>query len=314
MQLKSKDFDILNDYLKKTISNLVIPRIILDETAGLYGRTLTERVDYLNKSLVSVNSALTGKHLTLQPPVIDISTKVEQYKHFIIERFKVREGHILPYKNEFLPEIAARAINRRKPCGDKGQGFRDALIWLTIKDYAKQADEHQIVFISNNIEDFANTEKSGLHQSLLDECNEIGITINYFKTVREFIEKLSTKIDFITYDWLAENLDETLISEISIDLMNIRRSSSITSWFERKTGEHCTDYNVLCCYLNNTRDLYVYEMSDNSLFVNVVVEAEIEVEFGFYSSVTGFKRIYLEIIRTIMTCFTSLKLNNLTLN
>lgn len=283
--LRSKDFEILLDYLDKTSSSLLFPQIILDEIAGIYARVLKDRVADLNKAVNNINLTLTDEDPSCKLKEIDIPGEVNKYKAFIKTKLKFNDRYFLPYNNDYLPEIVSRAINRLRPCGEKGQGFRDALIWLTIKDYTMKCHEKQITFISNNTEDFANSEKNSLHESLSDECNELGIRINYFKSVKEFIENHSTKIDFINYDWISENLDNDVIGEMVLDQINGRTKSSITSWFQKKTGDECTGhYKALSCNLYSEKDLFVYEMVDNTLVVNVTVVAEIEIEFEYYNA------------------------------
>src|ERR1035438_3442238 len=53
--LRSKEFDILLDYLDKTGSLFVMPQIILDEIKGLYKRTLIERLSELKKASNNIN-------------------------------------------------------------------------------------------------------------------------------------------------------------------------------------------------------------------------------------------------------------------
>lgn len=281
--LRSKDFEILNDYLDKTSSGLLIPQIVFDEISGLYSRVLKDRIADFSKAANNITLTLTEEDTSFKPREIDVEAETEKYKEFIKSKFKIKDRHILPYKNDYLTEIASRAIARQKPSGDKGQGFRDTLIWLTIRDYAVKCHERQITLISNNTEDFANQDKTALHESLQEECDKLGIRVNFFKSVKDFIENHSVKIDFITYDWLAENLDNDAIGDMVLDDINGRTKSSITSWFQKETGEECTGhYRGLGAHPYNDKDLFVYEMVDNKLIVNVTVAAEIEIEFEYY--------------------------------
>lgn len=281
--LRSKDFDILIDYLNKTSSALIMPQIIFDEISGLYSRVLKDRIADLSKAANNITLILTEDDTSFNPREIDIEAETEKYKEFIKNKFKISDRHILPYKNDYLPELANRAIARQKPSGDKGQGFRDTLIWLTIRDYTVRCHEKQITLISSNTDDFANQDKIALHESLQKECDKLGIRINYFKTLKDFIENHSIKIDFITYDWLTENLDHFAVTDQVLEDINRRTKSSITSWFQKETGEECTGhYRALGIHPYNDKDLFVYEMVDNKLIVNVTVTAEIEIEFEYY--------------------------------
>jgi len=126
------------------------------------------------------------------------------------------DKYLIAYNNDFLPEIAHRAINRQKPAGENGQGFRDTLIWLTIKDYCKKCHEKQITFISNNTDDFSNKAKDNLHETLNAECLADNIKINCFKSIKDFIEIHSTKIKFITNDWVSSILDYSTLNDLHL--------------------------------------------------------------------------------------------------
>lgn len=279
--LRSKDIEILLDYITKTESNLIIPQIIYEEIIGLYERTLTERIVEFKKSYNNLNLMLTEKVDKLSLDSIDVNAESSKYENFIRNKLKVKENFIIKYQNDFLPEISRRAINRQKPCGEKGQGFRDALIWLTIIDYCR-VKKKQLVFISNNTEDFANSAKNDLHENLKNECESEGVKIHYYTSIKEFIDKHSTRIDFIDKDWISANLDNKEIETEALNELNRNSKRDIHYWFQRVTGNICEYYNVLNVNIYDKDNPTVYEMLDNRLIVNIVLSAEFEIEFDYY--------------------------------
>lgn len=279
ISLRSKEFDVIIDYLKKTESSIVLPQIILDEIKGLYVRTINERIIELNKNINNVNLLLPDNKKHISTIKIDTLREVENYEIFIKKTLGISPYKIIPYNNNYLPIISTRAISRVKPAGEKGQGFRDTLIWLTMKDYCLTCHEKQITFISINTEDFATADKSSLHESLKAECDEIKIKINYFKSVKDFIENQSIKIDFITHDWIAENLDYESVGDIVKSYLNSEERRSIISWIQSETGELCLGYKALSFEPFSDDNLSVYEMSDNRLIVNLTIEGTVDFEF-----------------------------------
>jgi hypothetical protein len=275
--LRSKEFDVVLDYLKKTGSSIIVPKIILDEVEGLYKRALKDRIINFEKNVNNINLILIDSSGHLGKQDIDIEKETKCYLKYVKQKLKI--DYIIPYNNEFLPVISQRAIDRKKPAGEDGQGFRDTLIWLTIKDYASKCHEKQVTFISVNTDDFASSDKSRLHGSLLDECDEMGIRINYFKSLKEFIENHSTKIDFITYDWIAENLDYQDVGKAIVDYLNQTERRSIISWIEHETNEECVGYTAITFDSFSDTDLSVYEMSDNRLIINLTLEGYTRFEF-----------------------------------
>ncbi|MFH6983648.1 PIN domain-containing protein [Marinoscillum luteum] len=277
--LKNKDFDVLLDYLERTGSNLVMPQIVLDETKSLYKRTLIERLEAFQKAGDKLNLALTSSIENIVPD-LDLDQEVDKYIEFVKKRLKISERKIIPYNNDFLPIISKRAIDRTKPCGDDGQGFRDALIWLTAIEYAKSCHEKQVIFISLNTSDFANSSNE-LHESLREECEKENTRINYFRTIKDFIVQHSTKTEHITLDWISDHID---LDEVAEHLCDIAGSNSrLISSFERDTGNESTGHlNAFKAHPYDLNDLFIYEMIDNTLIANVTAKMELEVEIEYY--------------------------------
>lgn len=277
ISLRSKDFDILIDYLHRTNSSLIIPEIILDEIIGLYRRTVMERSQELNKTITNWNLILIDQDRHIVLPELQIVEEVNKYKRHILERLEVKAQNILPYNNDLLPIISKRAIDRKKPSGEKGQGFRDTLIWLTMLDYCKKNNDKQIIFISSNTDDFSNSLKQSLHESLNEECKNLQIRVNYYKNLREFIEEYSSKIEFLSLEWIQQNLDMRLVEELLMDDLNGRENRSIISYFQDVTGGECTSYNVESVEANEIKEMFIYEMIDNKLIVNLTVNLNLEI-------------------------------------
>ena len=296
--LRSKEFDVILDYLNKTHSSIIIPQIILDEIKGLYKRTLNERKNEVLKNINNLNLLITDdkKHLKIND--VDTEIEIKKYEEHIINKLRVRKPNIIPYNNDFLPIISERAINRVKPSGEKGQGFRDTLIWLTMLDYCSTCHEKQITFISNNTDDFASADKIGLHESLKKECDKRNVKVNYFKTLKEFIENHSTKIDLISYDWIAENLDYKNLNELVVDFLNRNQERNIISTIQSEIGEECENYKALRFDSDNDDDLSIYEMSDNRLIVNFSVSGYVDFELNIvrYENWTDNPRYFIDTI------------------
>lgn len=279
--LRSKDFEILLNYLDKSESKLILPEIILDEIRGLYSSIQNERIKDVEKASRNLNLMLTDKKDEIKVKKTNVSENLKKYEEYIRKKLSIKEQQIIPYKNDYLPEISKRAINRIKPAGDKGQGFRDTLIWLTLKDYCKSCEGKQLTFISNNTDDFANKEKNDLDDLLIDECKEDYIFIYYYKNLKEFVENESKRLDFYNEKWILENIELEDIFNLAIDDLNGRERGTITSWFQRETGNACLGYNVTRMDTVEIYDPTVYEMAIDKSIVNICIHVEIEVEFEF---------------------------------
>jgi len=291
--LRSSDFEILLDYLRRTDSSIYFPQIVLDEIKELHKRTLRERLLNLSKANNNLKLLLTDESKITSQPKLNEDVESDLYIEFIKKKLKITERNILPSKDSYLAEVTKRAIKREKPSGEDGQGFRDTIIWLTIKDFCIKSKEKQITFISNNDKDFANADKSELHDSLAKECNALGIKINYFKTIRDFIDKHSVKIDFITEEWLWEKFDIEAFNDYVLDFLNGKGTDFLTDRISRKTEHDCSGYSRATHA--NTYSIYnfsVYEMLDGTYAVNVTFSCEIEVEYEYYGHEYDYREVH----------------------
>jgi len=283
--LRSKDFEVLKDYLAKTDSSVILPKIIFDELAGLYKRTQRERGAQLTKAINHFNLTLVDETKHLQLIIPDENNESKIYLDFLIKKLNIKELNILPYKNEYLEEISKRAIERQKPTGENGQGFRDALIWLTIKNYCTTCHQKQIAFISHNENDFANDTKDDLHPSLHAECTSLGVKINFFKSIKNFIEQHSIKVDFLNEDWLYNNTNADTITEMVCDEINASKSSKMAWLIERETGNECNEtYSAQDAEIIDFGEIFIYEMVDNSLIANFTVECCVKFDYEYYDT------------------------------
>ena len=72
--------------------------------------------------------------------------------------------------------LVRRATDRRRPCNDKGDGYRDTLNWLTLLALAKSQPEEQIVWVSDNTGDFGaddQDDESAFHPHLIEDLESI---------------------------------------------------------------------------------------------------------------------------------------------
>lgn len=276
--LRSAEFEVLMDYILRTESSIMIPQIILDEVIGLYKKVFNERSLELIKTNKNFNLLLVDKSKNIPIPRIDIDEATNNYIEFVMEKFKIKPHNLIPYNNDFLPIISQRAIERIKPAGEKGQGFRDTLIWLTIKDHCKKSHEKQISFISQNTEDFANPDKMELHNDLKKECAEENIKINYYKSLKEFIDNHSSKIEFITNEWITENLSAYVIEDLILDYLNNSERFNIMSQLKMELGAQCTSYKANKFYIDEDEDFSVYEMADNRLILNLTIKGNVDLD------------------------------------
>lgn len=278
LKLNDKNFEILADYLNKTNSRLIIPSIVIEEVKGLYKRALIERYDEFIKCSNKLKSILITKS-TPTISEIDYEKEADEYILYIHNKLGTSEDNIIYYKNDFLPDLVKRAINRKKPLDDKGQQFRDGLLWLSMLDYAENTIEKRIAFISDNPKDFSENGTKKLNQELKAEAESKQLEIIYFRELSDFAKEHASIIDFITEDWISENIDIKVIEKLLDNVIGNGQDTSVLDSVDLDMNEQTTGYLNKTDYISSELiEFFVYEKSDGVIFLNAEYEFETEYE------------------------------------
>lgn len=170
---------------------IAIPSVVIAELkrAGIQeleeARVIIARV---NRTLVRL-----GRTPVRTPELESVSSA-----QVVEELFSTRlnEWGILTLKLPDVPhaEILAKDIGRRKPFDDSGRGYRDALIWHSILEFAQQEETdgdapEEVYFVTDNSSDFAGPDGE-LDSTLLAEAAEkVESRVHLIPTVHALIEQ-----------------------------------------------------------------------------------------------------------------------------
>lgn len=119
-------------------------------------------------------------------------------------------------KNISLQKILNRAINKNKPFvgenGNSDKGFKDAVLWESIIEYAKISENKKFILFTKNIQDFPK-ELEDEFESATNKKIEI---INEISIMQEkiLLEQPNVVKDILTLNWLNENI-QILIDKIN---------------------------------------------------------------------------------------------------
>jgi hypothetical protein len=278
-KLKDKNYEILIDYLQKTSSNLIMPRIVLEEIDGLYRRLVADKQNELATAYKKLSSSLMTSVLK-DVGTIDIELEATEYNKYILKKLNINPDQIIAYKSTYLPELVNRAINRKKPLGESGQQFRDGIMWLTILDYASTLEDKRVVFISDNKNDFADSNESKLSTELFQEAEAKDISIFYFRSLADFCKEHASSVEFIDEKWIHEHVDFGKLESIFNKVISADKEFVlISSKSDLKSNENATGYINETNYIHSSiQDFYVYEKSEGTILLNLTLEFEKEFE------------------------------------
>jgi len=279
IRLDSNNIEILLDYLKKTKSSILIPKIILEELKTLYVREYKNKIEEYNRTVHKLK-VFSPKHEIEEIILSDsrIKRELNNYIKFVFAKLNIKEKNILKYDNEFLPEVVTRSINKNKPFNDNGKGFQDTIIWLTLKRYCTSLEEKKLIFISSNVNDFG---KDGILDSELKaECIIEKIDIFYHKDLFEFAKKHHKSIEFITSDWISGIIDDKDFKQSICDYLEYSAQQIIILDYNELEEKMFNGFvHVLSCEKIKLIEYYIYEIDSDNYIVNASIQVIVLVDF-----------------------------------
>ena len=282
--LKSKDFEILFDYIKKTHSNIVLLDIVLQEIEKLYDEELKEKYDTIKRANFEINKLFSVQKID----VIDIDFEKQKniFKNNLLKKFNISDyNEIFQLKDSVFHKVIKRAIDKKRPFRNSGVGFKDTILWESIVEYIKtHRYQDSIIFISNNTKDFADeNDKNSLHPLLLEEINNFETKVYYFSHIKDFIEKHSKFINSINSHWLDLNIDKLLYTDKIKETIEFSEVKNICDWFEKQNPNLKANGKITLnrLFFGKSENFYVYEMFNKNLVVKFDQEVEAEIEIGY---------------------------------
>ena len=170
---------------------------------------------------------------------------------------KFHNINIVETKNISLQNLLNRAIKKKKPFvgenGNSDKGFKDAVLWESIIEYAKKSKNTNFILFTKNIQDFPKE----LENEFKDITNKKIEILNEISVVQQRILLKDSKKakDILTLNWLKDNI-QIVIYEIN-------------SYFEKSTD--WKDYQIV--KIDRIEDLII---EGNNFYSFMIFEIEDE--------------------------------------
>ncbi|MGR4068633.1 PIN domain-containing protein [Billgrantia sp. C5P2] len=220
--MDSSSFLILLKNHKVVAEQLVVPAVVRDEVISQFEKKYKEQYAKIEHPIKKIESQLKVE-LNLEK-LIGFSEKLNTYREFFDNLILEFDIEVIGYPDVRHRVIAEKAMRRKKPFKDNGEGYCDALIWENIILLMSRSECDSVAFITNNSKDFI--EKENLHTELILDLKERGLDpkkischtlLKSFTDVKilphlELSESLLNKInncDFEEFDfesWLEDGL------------------------------------------------------------------------------------------------------------
>lgn len=150
--LDGTQFRIFLSGLDLVPAKLFVPQVVIDETVTKFAEALTYQVRTHERSSHNLHRLLPkSKHVPIVH--LDISTEKRDYASRLLKALEAHGTKILPYPKTSHETIVARELLRRQPFRKDGGGYRDFLIWESVRHLILEGPE-LAAFITNNTRDF----------------------------------------------------------------------------------------------------------------------------------------------------------------
>jgi hypothetical protein len=279
--MRRRDFRLLlSEHDRKTL-RLAIPEVVLGELPKLYREHLG------NASKKAADGLAQLKNLDIETPSLSVpSLDAAQETYRMLLRLRLKEAEILmpPLPDTTVAALYQQAVNERRPFQGRGRGFKDALIWKTICELAK---DDEVLLVTDNYKDFAESaERSDvLHHHLKEDLAALGhpndrvrvvenlksLIANHVPTSARHLEKARGLLNQDT-DW-ARSLFET----INRALWHFDTTPQVTVVASRNAAVE--NVSVSQCEAQGAAIEDAFDIDEQNVSLEVLIEARLQFDF-----------------------------------
>jgi len=181
-------------------SLIYIPKIILDEV-------LANRLTDIVNKLTNAEDAVQKINRYIASPIpfsIDIKNISDEMKKNLIENIKKANINIYetPCQKIDLKNLINMSVRKIRPFTERGGGFKDAVILLSILEHCRQSKDEEHIFVTANSKDFNNKdvkgiiEQEGVILTILESIEKLTNYLSEFmnEKVKKFLEKRANQL------------------------------------------------------------------------------------------------------------------------
>ena len=185
--LKGAKIKSLCESVKLTGDTVHIPKVVVDESVNKYWEKILECKLVIDREMSNFKR-LTGRVVGDNPISKEFTLEeFRQYKDIFEKRLRELGINIIPYPSISHQELVKRDLARKKPFQETGKGYRDALIWESVKSICEESlslfENPKIIFVNKNHKDFC--EKGLLHPDLKEDLVNNGINEDDVRVIED---------------------------------------------------------------------------------------------------------------------------------
>ncbi|ERJ64508.1 PIN domain-containing protein [Porphyromonas gingivalis] len=292
--LKGARIKNLCESVKSTGDTVHIPEVVVDESINKY-REKTRGCKLKIDRGISDFKRLTGKDVE-DNPISDefILKESEKYARSFKKQLQELGIKIIPYPSISHQELVKRDLARKKPFQETGKGYRDALIWESVKSICEKSlslfENPKIIFVNKNHKDFC--EEGLLHPDLKEDLVNNGINEDYVRVIED--------IDIFIKEYIKpkqkilKNIQEELNANKQYNgiYLNTEINNRITEFLlhrefdyeESPFRQEFENPSVVGINEPSFTVMEVRQISEEEFFVEVKIDVDCEFNFFIFKS------------------------------
>lgn len=187
-RMQKRNFRVLVGQHERGRYVLKLPEVVVREIPKMYRR---EYEGALSKLAAGARKLSELGHDPTPGKTPTADDAHDTYAQWLREHLKQRKIEVAPLPGIDLSELVDQAVAERRPFQAGSKGFRDAVIWRTVRELAK---DDEVVLVSENWRDFAESEKrqDQLHRHLQEDLREADLAtdrVTLVASLEEFIDR-----------------------------------------------------------------------------------------------------------------------------
>lgn len=257
--LASPSFTVIANEIADGELELIVPEVAVIETVGNFRRSISDAHDALEKFAGKWNRLLPEPE-KLEGLDTYLDDLAAAYEETLGKKLTVLGARIQPIPDVDHSLLVKRATERRRPCDNNGNGYRDTLIWETILIVAKEGDD--VAFVTNDT-DFTLDEEGErrLHPDLLADLEEAGVDVevtivtDLHAAIRQYLVHGEAEVADLAHqvrlellnEWLqdAALYEEALQAKVDPEAAGLPRSTTGAEIEYVEDVGDVTDYSLL---------------------------------------------------------------------
>jgi hypothetical protein len=254
-----------------------VPQIVVDELCANFEKEINRQ----KSTLHTAARKLLAMGVKVEATDFDVKEDAKSYRRHVHQMFEYYDAKVVPYPDISPKSLVAASYSGKKPFKESGEGFKDFIIFETIRAIAAQQDDDG-AFVTANKKDFCGSDgklhpdlQSTLQQQLTvyDNIHDFNLAIltPQLEVLDDIVERIR-KGEFDGFD-LNETLTACFITELCDKYRQVEAPNSLVE-----------DTTVASVYTPATQDLTVNRLGENELLMGLTGTVELELS-GFVPKV-----------------------------